>query len=231
LQEHGRGAKFDLGTWLEQLLAESTGKQGLGLIPVDREPLLAPQRYGKDRVFAYIKYASDADPNEAAVAALEETGQPVIRLVLKDLYDLGQTFFQWEMATAVAGSVIGIDAFNQPNVEASKIVTRELKRFREERDLATGAADFGARRHQAVDGQNQRRRFAGGRGADAGRGDSQASGPGEDGRLFRAVGLFADVYRKRSGVAGGSEKDSGSQAGSDGARVWAAFLAQHRAGV
>jgi len=117
---------FDLGAWLEQLLAESTGKQGLGLIPVDREPLLAPQGYGKDRVFAYIKYASDTDPNEAAVASLEKAGQPVIRLVLRDLYDLGQTFFQWEIATAVAGSVIGIDAFNQPDVEASKVVTRDL---------------------------------------------------------------------------------------------------------
>jgi len=117
---------FDLGAWLEQLLAESTGKQGRGLIPVDREPLLTSQQYGKDRIFAYIKFADDSDPKEAAIAALEKAGQPVVRVLLKDLYDLGQVFFQWEIATAVAGSVIGIDAFNQPDVEASKVVTRDL---------------------------------------------------------------------------------------------------------
>ena len=117
----------DLGAWLEQLLAESTGKQGRGLIPVDREPLLSADNYGKDRVFAYIKYAGDNDAEtEAAISALDEAGEPVVRIVLQDLYDLGQTFFQWEIATAVAGSLLGIDAFNQPDVEASKVVTREL---------------------------------------------------------------------------------------------------------
>jgi glucose-6-phosphate isomerase len=117
----------DLGAWLEQLLAESTGKQGHGLIPVDREPLLDPDQYGKDRVFAYLYFTGDSDAEkEAAVAAIEKAGEPVIRIAVKDLYDIGQTFFQWEIATAVAGSVIGIDAFNQPDVEASKVVTREL---------------------------------------------------------------------------------------------------------
>ncbi len=117
----------DLGAWLEQLLAESTGKQGRGLIPVDREPLLSPDNYGKDRIFAYIKYAGDSDAEtEAAISALDDAGEPVIRIVLQDLYDLGQTFFQWEIATAVAGSLLGINAFNQPDVEASKVVTREL---------------------------------------------------------------------------------------------------------
>lgn len=117
----------DLGAWLEQLLAESTGKIGKGLIPVDREPLVDPSFYGNDRVFAYIKYVKDDDAQlESAVSAIEKSGQPVIRLKLDDLYDLGQAFFQWEIATAVAGSVIGIDAFNQPDVEASKIVTRDL---------------------------------------------------------------------------------------------------------
>jgi hypothetical protein len=116
-----------LGAWLEQLLAESTGKQGHGLIPVDREPLVETDKYRKDRIFAYIKYAGDNSAEiENAVSALEKAGQPVIRIVLNDLYDLGQTMFQWEIATAVAGSVIGIDAFNQPDVEASKIATREL---------------------------------------------------------------------------------------------------------
>ncbi len=117
----------DLGAWLEQLLAESTGKEGHGLIPVDREPLFPPDKYGKDRVFAYIKYSGDSDAQmESAISALESAGEPVVRIVLTDLYDIGQTFFQWEIATAVAGSIIGIDAFNQPDVEASKIVTKEL---------------------------------------------------------------------------------------------------------
>lgn len=118
---------YDLGAWLEQLLAESTGKQGHGLIPVDREPLVSPDQYGKDRVFAYIKYAGDSDAElESAVGALEKAGEPVVRIVLNDLYDIGQAFFQWEIATAVAGALIGIDAFNQPDVEASKVATREL---------------------------------------------------------------------------------------------------------
>lgn len=118
---------YDLGAWLEQLLAESTGKEGRGLIPVDREPLLGPEKYGKDRVFAYIKFAGDNDEElEASMSAIEKAGQPLIRMVLNNLYDIGQIFFQWEIATAVAGSVIKIDAFNQPDVEASKVATREL---------------------------------------------------------------------------------------------------------
>ncbi|MBV8809908.1 MAG: bifunctional transaldolase/phosoglucose isomerase, partial [Acidobacteriaceae bacterium] len=117
----------DLGAWLEQLLAESTGKQGKGLIPVDREPLFGPEAYGTDRVFAYIKYANDGDSEtESRLAALERAGEPVIRITLNNLCDLGQTFFQWEIAAAVAGSIIGIDAFNQPDVEASKTLTRKL---------------------------------------------------------------------------------------------------------
>jgi transaldolase/glucose-6-phosphate isomerase len=117
----------DLGAWLEQLLAESTGKQGKGIIPVDRERLAAPEVYGNDRVFAYLRYdaAPDAD-QDAKIAALETAGQPVIRISLPDLYDLGQEFFRWEIATAVAGSIIGINAFNQPDVEASKVETRKL---------------------------------------------------------------------------------------------------------
>ena len=117
----------DLGAWLEQLLAESTGKVGKGLIPVDREPLTDPANYGNDRVFAYIAYSKENDSDlDEHVRAVEQSGHPVLRLRLNDLYDLGQTMFQWEVATAVAGSVIGIDAFNQPDVEASKIVTRDL---------------------------------------------------------------------------------------------------------
>jgi transaldolase/glucose-6-phosphate isomerase len=117
----------DLGAWLEQLLAESTGKVGKGLVPVDREALGSPDVYGNDRVFAYIRLESAPDANQdAAVAALERAGQPVVRVAMDEIYDLGEEFFHWEVATAVAGSIIGIDAFNQPDVEASKVVTRKL---------------------------------------------------------------------------------------------------------
>jgi transaldolase/glucose-6-phosphate isomerase len=118
---------FDLGAWLEQLLAESTGKQGKGIIPVDKEATGAPEVYGNDRVFAYLRLETAPDAaQDAKVAALEKAGQPVVRISIADTYDLGQEFFRWEIATAVAGSIIGINAFNQPDVEASKIVTREL---------------------------------------------------------------------------------------------------------
>ena len=117
----------DLGAWLEQLLAESTGKEGHGIIPVDREKLGTPEVYGNDRVFAYLRLetAPDAD-QDAKVTALEKAGHPVVRISMRDTYDLGQEFFRWEIATAVAGSIIGINAFNQPDVEASKIATRNL---------------------------------------------------------------------------------------------------------
>jgi transaldolase/glucose-6-phosphate isomerase len=117
----------DLGAWLEQLLAESTGKQGKGIIPVDREDLGDPDKYGKDRVFAYLRLEGAPDAQQdAKVAAIEKAGQPVVRIAVVDTYDLGQEFFRWEIATAVAGSIIGINAFNQPDVEASKIATRNL---------------------------------------------------------------------------------------------------------
>jgi transaldolase/glucose-6-phosphate isomerase len=117
----------DLGAWLEQLLAESTGKEGKGLIPVDRESIGAPEVYGKDRVFAYVRLEDGADPKQdAGISALEKAGQPVVRMQVANNYELGQEFFRWEIATAVAGSIIGINAFNQPDVEASKIETRKL---------------------------------------------------------------------------------------------------------
>ena len=117
----------DLGAWLEQLLAESTGKVGKGIIPVDREELAAPEVYGNDRLFAYIhtQHATDVR-QDAKVAALEAAGHAVLRISMADTYDLGAEFFRWEIATAVAGSIIGINAFNQPDVEASKIATRNL---------------------------------------------------------------------------------------------------------
>jgi transaldolase/glucose-6-phosphate isomerase len=116
-----------LGAWLEQLLAESTGKEGHGIIPVDREQLASPEVYGNDRVFVYITLEGASDPVlEAKIAALENAGQPVVRISVADIYDLGQEFFRWEIATAVAGSILGINAFNQPDVEASKVATRNL---------------------------------------------------------------------------------------------------------
>jgi transaldolase / glucose-6-phosphate isomerase len=116
-----------LGAWLEQLLAESTGKMGKGIIPVDREHLAHPEVYGNDRVFAYIhtEHASNVSV-EAKITALEKAGHAVVRIAMADIYDLGAEFFRWEIATAVAGSIIGINAFNQPDVEASKVVTRNL---------------------------------------------------------------------------------------------------------
>ena len=117
----------DLGAWLEQLIAESTGKIGKGIIPVDREALGAPEVYGNDRIFAYLRLESAPDAaQDAKVTALEKAGQPVVRIAVSDIYDLGQEFFRWEIATAVAGSIIGINAFNQPDVEASKVETRKL---------------------------------------------------------------------------------------------------------
>jgi len=117
----------DLGAWLEQLSAESTGKIGEGIIPVAGEHLGVPDVYGNDRVFAYVRLENEADADqEAKVSALEKAGQPVVRITMPDSYDLGAEFFRWEIATAVAGSIIGINAFNQPDVEASKVATRAL---------------------------------------------------------------------------------------------------------
>ena len=117
----------DLGAWLEQLIAESTGKVGKGIIPVDREKPAKPAVYGNDRVFAYLRLANKPDKKQdAAVAAIEKAGHPVIRITVPNIYAIGQEFFRWEIATAVAGSIIGINAFNQPDVEASKVETRKL---------------------------------------------------------------------------------------------------------
>ncbi len=115
------------GAWLEQLLAESTGKEGKGIIPVDREAAGTPSVYGADRLFVYIRLQSGPDKHQDdAVDTLEQAGQPVVRISVADRYDLGQEFFRWEFATAVAGSIMGLNPFNQPDVEASKIVTKQL---------------------------------------------------------------------------------------------------------
>jgi glucose-6-phosphate isomerase len=124
----------DLGAWLEQLIAESTGKDGTALIPVDREEVGLPGIYGDDRVFVYVGLADEADPAlEGALAGLAAAGHPIVRIELPDRYHLGQEFFRWEFATAVAGSLLGINPFNQPDVEASKVATRALTDEYEER--------------------------------------------------------------------------------------------------
>jgi transaldolase / glucose-6-phosphate isomerase len=117
----------DFGAWLEQLLAESTGKHGKGLIPVDAEPLGPAEVYGADRLFVYVRLAGEADlKQDGTVAALERAGHPVVRIAVTDRYHIGQEFFRWELATAVAGAILGINPFDQPDVEASKEKTREL---------------------------------------------------------------------------------------------------------
>jgi transaldolase/glucose-6-phosphate isomerase len=118
---------YDFGAWLEQLVAESTGKQGKGIIPVDREPIGDPSVYGGDRLFVYVRLDSEADvAQDSAVDALERAGHPVVRISIADVYDLGGEIFRWEFATAVAGSILGINPFDQPDVEASKSATRKL---------------------------------------------------------------------------------------------------------
>ena len=113
------------GDWLEQLVAESTGKQGRGIVPVVGEEIGEPSLYGEDRLFVYLRLDGD-DSNDAAVDELEAAGHPVIRIRIHDTYDLGGQFFLWEMATAVAGYRLGINPFDQPNVEAAKVLAREL---------------------------------------------------------------------------------------------------------
>lgn len=113
-----------LGAWLEQLLAESTGKRGTGLIPFDGETLGEPSVYGQDRVFVELRLGHE--PVDSRLKALREAGHPVLGLHLQTPEQIGQAFFAFEFATAVAGSILGIDPFDQPDVEFSKVETRKL---------------------------------------------------------------------------------------------------------
>jgi len=113
------------GDWVEQLIAESTGKEGEGILPVVGEPPGPPEVYGNDRLFIQIRLEDD-ETHDAAIQALEEAGHPVVRLNLHDRYDLGGQFFLWEMATAVTGHRLGINPFDQPNVEAAKVLARQM---------------------------------------------------------------------------------------------------------
>ena len=117
----------DFGAWAEQLIAESTGKEGKGLIPIDGEPLGEPALYGQDRFFIDIRTEGESDAgHDDRLAALAQAGHPVVRIVMKSIDHIGQEFFRFELATAVAGSLLGINPFNQPDVEDAKIKTREL---------------------------------------------------------------------------------------------------------
>ncbi|MBV8772988.1 MAG: bifunctional transaldolase/phosoglucose isomerase [Deltaproteobacteria bacterium] len=117
------------GLWLEQLIAESTGKESTGLIPICDEPLGGPEDYGKDRVFAYLKLEAGPDPvHDNAIDALERSGTPVVGISLADRMDLGDEFMRWEIATATIGAALGINPFDQPNVQESKDNTGRLLR-------------------------------------------------------------------------------------------------------
>jgi transaldolase/glucose-6-phosphate isomerase len=132
----------DFGLWLEQLLAESTGKEGKGILPVAGEPLGDVSLYGDDRVFVYVGYAGEADEaNATKLAALEAAGHPVVRIFLNEPLDLGAEFYRWEVATAVGSAVLGINPFDQPNVQAAKTATdRLMKVVQEEGQLPEGEA-------------------------------------------------------------------------------------------
>jgi len=147
------------GDWVEQLLAESTGKEGRGLVPVVGEPLGPPGVYGDDRLFVHLRMDGD-DADDERLAALEVAGHPVVRLHLHDRYDLGGQIFLWELATAVAGHVLGINPFDQPDVESAKARTRELVRvFQAEGRLPeppATLADDGLRVITADDGPEAR---------------------------------------------------------------------------
>ena len=115
------------GTWCEQLIAESTGKSGTGIVPIEGETLGEPQAYGTDRVFVYVGEGLPAQPAiESKLAVLGAAGHPIVRLAMKDVYDIGAQFALWEIATAAAGAVLGIDAFDQPNVQESKDNTKRI---------------------------------------------------------------------------------------------------------
>ncbi|HEU0021148.1 MAG TPA: glucose-6-phosphate isomerase [Dehalococcoidia bacterium] len=115
------------GLWVEQLLAESTGKEGTGIIPIAGEPLLPAESYGQDRLFVYLRLEGDDNPAvDSALQRLQGSGHPVVRLNWQDRYDLGAEFFRWEFATAVAGAALGINPFDQPDVQSAKDQTDQV---------------------------------------------------------------------------------------------------------
>lgn len=124
------------GAWLEQLVAESSGKLGKGIVPVDQEPVVNPRKYSQDRLFVYLRFDGQ---EEARARKIQASGQPVLTLTLRDAYDLGAEFYRWEFATAVACAVLGVNSFDQPDVQDNKDRTnRKVKAYQETRSLDEG---------------------------------------------------------------------------------------------
>jgi transaldolase/glucose-6-phosphate isomerase len=115
-----------LGTWIEQLVAASTGKEGKGVVPVDLEPVGAPAAYGDDRLFVYVRLGQGDAAQSRAVGELEKAGHPVVYLQLEDRAALGRELFRWEVATAIAGAVLGVNPFDEPNVTEAKLATSAI---------------------------------------------------------------------------------------------------------
>ncbi|HKB48666.1 MAG TPA: hypothetical protein VKC57_13275, partial [Ktedonobacterales bacterium] len=149
------------GYWVEQLIAESTGKEGKGIVPVEGETLGTSDVYGSDRLFVYLRTDEGFDPQQdAAVAVLKQAGQPIVTLSVKDVYDLGAEFFRWEFATAVAGVLLGINAFDQPNVQEAKDRTNAiLDEYRVTHVLPQPAAILRTEHVAIVGGQDQDHRL------------------------------------------------------------------------
>ena len=185
-----------LGAWLEQLLAESTGKDGKGLVPVEGEPVGTPGVYGEDRLFLHLRLDSSRNrKQEQAVTDLKRSGHPVVQISMADRYDLGQEVFRWEMATAVAGSLLEINPFNQPDVEASKTATRDLtRRFEREGSFPRETAFFSQGGISLLADEEYRNLLSEGRGGRPHRGIHSQGSPGAalPGRLLRDFGLPRD---------------------------------------
>ena len=184
-------ALASIGAWLEQLIAESTGKHGKGLIPVDGEPLGGPDVYGNDRVFVHV-HLSGSDDLSAKLKALEDKGHPVIRITIGDSYQLGQICYLWEMAIAAAGAVIGINPFDQPDVEASKNKTRDLtNQYETSGALPEDAPDVPPKRHRRL-WRCARRASSCSNARNLGDVHALSSRPHRGRRLFRAARLYRE---------------------------------------
>lgn len=177
------------GLWAEQLIAESTGKEGKGIIPVASESLHGPDAYGDDRIFAYLRLEGDDNAvNDARIAELESAGHPVVRLELQDIYDLAAEFFRWEFATAVAGVVLGLNPFDQPDVQRAK----------EQTDAVLGEYLASGRLPDAPDGGDVERLLS-----QAGPGDYLAitAFVGETPETDRALARLREAVSRRHGIA------------------------------
>lgn len=169
------------GLWIEQLIAESTGKEGKGLVPVTGEPIGPPEAYGNDRVFIYIGRGPVQSGDEKMLTALKEAGHPVIIFRLKDIHEIGGEFLRWEIATATAGSILGINPFDQPDVEIAKKLT--VARLNRKKETGAAAVPPGA----GFDGARFKAYF--------GRSASQTAG-GPEGGLKDALGKFMGLIRE-----------------------------------